>query len=272
MQRDIIVYCEPPAEVGALRVSLSETFGDSADTEVRYMGARELADDTLFADPGTAIIYPGAPHGDGYRAQFAYDGFRRRREHIENGGAALLLCAAFYQAIRSYSFLTDDGVLKRHQSPYHLFNGSAHGPIRELVAAEKRWGGSVARHDVAMVTFEDENGTEHETGLCLSKGPLITLDEDEECDVIARFRDLEGRPPAIIGKRIGSGYAVGAAVGIEIDGNLMQRLISPGDVNLHGQTRRDVEDNLRFASELARFHTERDLLWNLIWNKRLLPV
>ncbi len=253
----IAVYSDYPAESGVIRYSLAESF-NTRSMDTRYIGQKDILDRSA-CKPDTVIVLPGAPHGDGYRSQLRGDGYKNLRRHLYDGGGLLTICAATYTSCPSYTFEKDDGTIVTHTSDFAILNAHSHGPIKELSDPDKRWGGAWARHDVAILNFKDEYGDEHETGVCYSKGGLINLDPAEQCDIIARFKKLAGRPPAIVGKSFGPGYAVFSPVSIDVSGAQMKDRIIPID---------DHFKNAKiYAQELAAVEQSRNRLWNTIWRK-----
>jgi glutamine amidotransferase-like uncharacterized protein len=257
MRDKISIYGQFPAEHGVIRLSLAESF-NTRSMPIRSVQATDIFDGSALG-PDTVLVLPGAPHGDGYRAQLGGDGFARIKEHVQDGGGLLLICASTYLASKTYSYDRDDGTTAQFVSDFALLDAHAHGPIPELSDPGKRWGGTLARHDVAMLNVFCLEGVEHEVGVCYSKGPRLHVSPDETCDIIARFRDIAGQPPAIVGKTIGKGYAVFSSVSLDVSGSQMKDRIRPVNAQL--------ADAKRFAEALAELERSRNHLWDGVWTK-----
>lgn len=207
--------------------------------------------------PESVLILPGSADGDHYRLNLEGVGFHNERIFMEAGGKSLRICATAYMAYESYGFYN-----ARYNSLHPLFQGHAQGPVEELYRPHQTWRTLLNTHDIAILQHFAATGKTAEAAAAYSAGPRLPEPEEENCRIIARFRDAVDQTPAVIAKRIGKGLSLVSSVALEINGAYMKDRIQP--VN------EKFTQMQAYAHALAVYEPQRSMLWNDVWDNYLI--
>lgn len=260
MRNRILVYSEPPAEIGVLLPALHDTFGHQKDIEIKQVYLPDILQGDILRDGNSVLALAGAPDGNGYREQFGGQGFQNIQNAIEHHNLNMLgVCCFAYLACPDYDFQRPQEAREYHKSEISLIKARATGPIEELKDPNKAWGnGQWHNHEIADISFFDRNGVPQNAAIGYTLGPRLILDDESEHTIMARFEKVTERPPAVIATELGTGKLVLSAVSIDTRGETLRHQIMP--INQHFQ------DALTFAETLAAREAGRDLLWDQVWD------
>jgi len=137
-------------------------------------------------------------------------GNQKIRDFVSNGGSFLGICAGAYYACAELDWACSEIAGKRELS-FH--NGMATGPVYEWIEnKESIYDGSW----IKAVEIETEDGQQFLTQY--NGGPVFKETGDT---AIARYRELNGNPPAITGGNFGKGKYVLSSPHIECFGNIL---------------------------------------------------
>jgi glutamine amidotransferase-like uncharacterized protein len=115
---------------------------------------------------------------------------------VRNGGGFLGLCAGSYFGSREISWAEGTDKEISGLRDMALVDCRAIGPVRDFIeSVEGCWTNAVKVSFNEAAFYALYNG-----------GPAF--EANGNCDVLARYADLPGSPPSIVGNRYGKGYAV----------------------------------------------------------------
>lgn len=254
----VLVFAESGADYRTLCERLRESFSRAAAPVdvVPVTAAQMRAPGMMDADKTLGFFLPGASHAD-YDTKLGPDNIAALRRFVHDGGRFMGICAGAYYACREIGWYEYDPALARRKTPgIDFFNHHARGPIRDLIFEP---GGNTSYAHVAPAMVTLANGLD--AALMYWGGPRLVegLPAAHRQDrVIARFRDLDGRPPAIVMRDIGKGRAVISAVHPEVRGADFAAAV-------HGDGL--MPDRARHAGrELARYEPARRAVWDYLIN------
>ena len=260
----ILVYSTPPAETGDLLPSLYETFGNT-DINIKQIWAKDVVQGDVLRSDRSVLILPGAPYSQGYRDQLNGAGFKNIREAIHDHKLNMFgICCSAYLSCPSYSFTHPDGEFVTHTSELALIDATAHGPIDELEPLDELAGTRWHNLKIAPLSFKDKSNQEQYAAVAYSRGPLLSLSDESQHKIIARFNTVAGRPPAIIGSEFGAGKIALASTPIELRGASLKKQFENGPFKNIDQD--DFEKGKIFSNALAAQEGKRDELWGQIWD------
>ena len=99
MRNRILVYSEPPAEIGVLLPALHDTFGHQKDIEIKQVYLPDILQGDILRDGNSVLALAGAPDGNGYREQFGGQGFQNIQSAIDHHNLNMLgVCCFAYLA------------------------------------------------------------------------------------------------------------------------------------------------------------------------------
>ncbi len=154
------------------------------------------------------------------------EGNRRIRQFIEQGGAYLGICAGAYYGCKKVEFdvgqpLEVQGVRELVFFP-GVASGPAFGPGTFRYGTE--WGTKAA-----LISYQNDSLRTYFNGGCT----FVDAEAHTHVDILSRYLEIEGEPPAIIKLGIGKGNVILSGVHFEIgcdypslDGDLKSALIS----------------------------------------------
>jgi glutamine amidotransferase-like uncharacterized protein len=212
----IAVYEDYIHNKGVLLRRLARDYGPDA---VRLVDARDIHDGLLKQTPPKLLIVPGG--ADLYFCEkLNGDGNAAIRTYVETGGAYLGICAGAYYGC-SYVDWASDVADIAIQGPRELafINATARGPVRAFLQdgrMDASW-----RAAIRLETSFDDVPT---ATVLYEGGPVFDCN-DPEARILARYADLDGHPPAILGQNFGHGTVVLCAPHIEAIGDAAGRSV-----------------------------------------------
>lgn len=152
----------------------------------------EKSPPALFVMPGGADLY--------YLEKLGAEGCNLIKTYVENGGSYLGICAGAYFACDHISWADDfpkqtikgERFLKFHK-------GKATGPIHRYIL-----NGDISHSCDAVASITTVNGVTFKA--LYRAGPVFEEGHGE--NVLARYTDIAGTPPAIIQTKVGKGFAL----------------------------------------------------------------
>lgn len=188
----VFVYQDYVHNNGILFHRLSEYFGigniSFCDADDILTGTLEKA--ALLVIPGGADLY--------YCEKLNGAGSKTIRSFVENGGTYFGICAGAYFACSEIEWAKNEKEPICGPRELAFFKGKATGPIYDFIEdanIEKSW--------MAAAKINAENTT---CSVLYEAGPVF--EDNGNAEVIARYSDLPGQPPAIIECTAGKGKAI----------------------------------------------------------------
>jgi biotin--protein ligase len=151
------------------------------------------------------LIMPGGRDRP-YHQALQGEGCRRIRRFVENGGTYLGICAGAYFASAQVRFDIGFPLEVSETRELRFFPGSAVGPAygKGTYDYESNKGARAALIRTPRTSFYA-----YYNGGCTFEGDL------SPCSILARFKELEGEPPAIVSVKVGLGKAILSGVHLE---------------------------------------------------------
>ena len=138
------------------------------------------------------------------------EGNQRIRDFVASGGSYLGICAGAYYGCSQLDWACGEISGDRELG---FYSGKATGPVYEWVEnKDEIYSGSW----IKAVEIETSNGQKFLSQY--NGGPVF---DHRDCDVIARYTELEGSPPAIVGADFGKGKYILSSPHIENFGHLL---------------------------------------------------
>lgn len=185
-------------------------------------GMMDPENDVLVMPGGADIYFCQELEGEGNQAI---------RRFVSSGGRYLGICAGAYYASSKISWAANTNAEISGSRELALIDCHSVGPVEEFIAGlRKNWCRAVNlgyQNNVVPVLYFG--------------GPVFKDIKDAE--ILARYEELPGSPPAVIGKEYGKGYVVLCSPHLEIDGEAFARMIY--EHRYADSWNRDVEKNLR---------------------------
>ncbi|MBR2299292.1 MAG: hypothetical protein IJ870_01800 [Alphaproteobacteria bacterium] len=174
------------------------------------------------------------------------------RDYVLSGGHYLGVCAGAYYACTKVAFETDIKPLAiaRDHELLDLVEAEAVGTLHKEFGIRPYMKNETAGATVRLKWADDEIHFAHYHG-----GPKFEALEDG-CEVLARYQDVDGTPPAVIAKNYGLGRVVLSGVHFEDKGQDLKKA-------LHA-LRTDIVQASKIADELAKNEASRQRLFNKI--------
>lgn len=254
-QSRILLYDEQPTANGSLLPALQSSFRDSA-VAVERSGLAALK--TNLRRKYLAFVLPGINGPDSpYPDHLTPDIVDTLHKKIENGMIGIFICAGAAFFSRETRYDPPWGAPKRRNQLQPLFNGLAKGPVPELARSPEA-GESVNDVTLAPVEYAAPDGTKKTTSVYYGNGTYFLPDDenDPHMKIIARFKDVEGNPPAIMRIQRGKGFCYFMAVHPEI---------GPIELNKNSALKAEDYEQKRKLVDALRIHeTGRQELWGMI--------
>ncbi len=194
------IYSTYPASTGSARQSLKHYFS------LHNIDADGLKNGVL--DTKDILILPGITgEASPYHETIGEDGLQKlgRRVH-DNGLVIAALCAGASALCARTIWEPPTGNPRSRRSNAPLFNATARGPIKALY---KPYSPEDRMSDVSLtpILYKNRDNQVMESRVCYGNGPVFEdFDEDNpDIEIIARFKDVPGQPPAIVSVRHGEG-------------------------------------------------------------------
>ncbi len=211
MRNKILIYSDRESftSTSYLEGELSRMFEDMA---VQPIDRHQLAEVNSIKKDTFLFVLPGIIGEEClYPAHIGDNGFCKINDFISNGGAYLGLCAGAYHALSTIRYEPPHTSMhKLQKNDNRLIIGTALGPIAKHYIPDN------ADNDFSGCTtttliVEDDAGS-FETDICYGNGPILYPEDGENYKIIARYKDVENTPPAIVTKDLGEGLVIASGV------------------------------------------------------------
>lgn len=196
-----------------------------------------------------AFVMPGGA-ATPYRRKLGLLGNGRIASYVRDGGAYLGICAGAYYACSKVEFETDvpEICIVRDDGLLNLLAATAVGTLRKELRIRPYAVNEASSAAVELLWRAD--GEEHTVRY--HGGPRFEL-HDPAAEVLAVYKDVEGMPPAVVGKSFGRGRAVLSGVHMEDRGEDLKKAIHA--------LRIDAAEAVRVADRLERREASRQALF-----------
>lgn len=267
-KKEILILSEGAVTISSLVLSLKDSF-NAQNYDIRTINAKELKAKKTLNKNVYALILPGVQDShDSYRNALDKKASRLIQKYIKNGGNLLGLCAGAYLSTEEFSYSDIDlGTIKTVKPHLKLFEGKAYGPIKQYTPDKDNFKNPALNNFVVKLDINTSPPISKESVSCYSLGPYIEIPKNallsQEYKVIARYKDVPGKPIAIVSRKIGKGKAIFSGVCPEISGKHMP------DINRHFNRLNDtqLQSAQSFAMQLSKEEDKRLLTWKLLINE-----
>lgn len=243
---DLLIYQDYIHNNGQLHHALrpygAVDFCDAADILNGILNQRSR----LLVMPGGADLY--------FCEKLNGKGNAAIRDYVEHGGAYLGICAGAYYGCNALSWAagTEQEITGFRELAF--YSGTATGPALPLMQGlNQSWLGA------AELLLDDGSRVTS----CYEAGPVfLETCDDDDTKIIARYATLPGQPAAIIGCRVGCGYAI-------LSGPHVERLMPSAHYALYRHTNpHHTYENAVYQS-LESGADGQQRLWELLMNRLL---
>ncbi len=257
MRSKILIYSDRESftSTSYLEGELSRMFKDMT---IQPLNRHQLAEMDVINNNTFLFVLPGIIGEEClYPAHIGTKGFSKITDFINNGGAYLGLCAGAYHALSTIKYEPPTILQPKLQNNTNRFiAGVASGPIATHYVPDE------ADNDFSgctTITLLVDGSASFETDICYGNGPILYPAEGEDYKIIARYKDVEGQPPAIILKQFGNGLVIASGVVPQYGAEpvLVEKM------RLNGQSPKAL---IALAEELSKHETGRRKLMGLIEN------
>ncbi len=203
------LYDDRTHDTSVLYSRLRDDFGEAkvvrCDAADILMGCLKPGSDVLIMPGGKDLNYCKDLNGRGIAIQ---------KEFVKSGGGWLGICAG--SCFGSTWVDWEPDTYRSFSGPRDLrfVNCLASGPVPEFIESiDGCW------FNAAEISFGDNTFSALYSG-----GPVFKVNGD--CDIMARYTQLPGSPPSIVGSRYGRGYAILCSPHLEADaGEFASRIL-----------------------------------------------
>ncbi len=240
----IAVYTDYKHNNDVLCTRLAE---GASDAYIKTIDADDILSDQLkeyevLVMPGGADLY--------YCEKLNGAANAKIRQFVDSGGKYLGICAGAYYGASQLRWASDrlkDAICGTRELAF--VQGNAVGPIDEYMEGnfEQSWDGVCQLDTPGGIVYAIYRGG------CYFKA----LDG---ADILATYADLPNQPPAIIGQRVGDGYALLSGPHIEMRGTDYARTLYKHRNNSYNYER-------RVADQMSPYDPENDSYWKKLLNE-----
>lgn len=239
-----------------------------ANMKVMEVNAQEVTS-AAYLNNAHCVVIPGIIGEEcTYREQIGDLGFERLRRYVEGGGQLIGFCAGSYVLFENavYSPEPGKGRATEKSSLVALVPGTARGPIPSSALKRRNLPANyctLTRISTPDTLFGNEvelQSPERIFHLCYAGGPVFEVPEGTEHNILARFTDVEGKPPAIIEYPYGQGRIIASAVHPEF-GSSMADIEA---LSAHGEELRQLRE---LKSDLLPYEDERSFFLGQLFNR-----
>ncbi len=208
MKQNIVIYQDEG--VGEFGLKCLEKF--FAEEDVWLANAEAIVDGRILQMADIFVMPGGADLP--YCKKLNGAGNDNIRAFVEDGGTYLGICAGAYYACKALEFHKgrDDEIVGKRELSFT--DSVAYGSLPQLASYYDLTlhSAAVTKIDIAGVGTAD---------IFYHGGPAFRLGHDET-DVLARYQEIEGAPPAIIETEVGDGRALLLGVHAEMSPELLR--------------------------------------------------
>lgn len=240
----LAIYADPRSRVefstpesSAIIREFKRVFGSSL--AVQLVSSQGVQSGAAFDTDPHIFILPGIiGEKSYYHDHIGASGNRNIRSFVEKGGLFMGFCAGAYYASSRIIYEADWGERKeRTVNNLSFFNGVASGPVKGVCRATNTNPRNDAEEmfhvDAVPVLICDSAMQGRRINLAYGLGPIFSMaaNPGDDVDVIARYADVEGTPPAVIDLKFGKGRVMLSGVlpqfGQESDPSASNTLTGP---------------------------------------------
>ena len=225
MPRSIIIPDDRRLFTASLRRSLMR-YLNSCDRhiqryEVQPADLKTLANPSILnADKTALLILPGINGDTSPYPEYLDKAWREQLGRaVYNGMNVLGLCAGAYYLSHQLIYKKAENLTLMRSNYSALFNGRAQGPLPAFARADHAPDDPYDLSDIATVCIKvltHSGQTSYPMTACYGNGPAFLHTEDSVCKILARYRDIDGIPPATISITHGGGEVILSGIHTEI--------------------------------------------------------
>lgn len=234
-----------------------------SDIAIELVHSEDVQNGRAFARGADIFILPGIlGQRSYYPDHIGPRGNAHIRTFVQRGGLFLGFCAGAYYAAQHIVYEPEWGERRERLSgTLSFFNGTAFGPVpgygRTTNDAPRDELEEIGHVDPVPVLVCDKRMEGRRIELAYGLGPLFRTAADPRIDVIARYADVEGMPPAVMDIPFGRGRVILSGVlpqfGHESDPALISSRVGAPLTHL--------------LERLYAFRDERRAFWNILMER-----
>lgn len=196
------------------------TYFHSRQIKIDYTDAHAILKENALNENVLLFVMPGGA-ATPFLQKLHVQGNEKIRTYIEKGGAYLGICAGAYYACSKIEFEKDvpELTIIRQKELLNLVHATAIGTLHQELGILPYMKNEMAGAAVDLLWEDFEEHSAHYHG-----GPKFES-QQEDYEVLARYKTIEGNPPAIIKKNYGSGRVVLSGVHFEDMGEDLQKTL-----------------------------------------------
>ena len=220
MRQKVLIYRDyGVADLTNLSKAL-ELYFEPRGIQVDFTDASAILKENALDENVLLFVMPGGA-ATPFLQKLYVQGNEKIRVYIEKGGAYLGICAGAYYACSKIEFEKDipELTIVRQKELLNLIDVTAVGTLHQELGILPYMKNEMAAAAVDLVWEDFEEHSAHYHG-----GPKFES-QQEDYEVLARYKTIEGNPPAIIKKNYGSGRVVLSGVHFEDMGKDLQKTL-----------------------------------------------
>ncbi len=220
--KKILIYNDVGAEgVDILNFEISDYFLKNG-MKIEYANSFDILENGILNKDIYAFFMPGGA-ANPYEDKLGKKGNTLIKSYVKNGGMYLGICAGAYYACENTIFeknLEDLEVIKKYG--LNLIKADAIGSLyKELnITPYSKDFKSVAVVDIEWMENKIKKFAAYYHG-----GPYFKLKCGAGHKILARYKNIKNKPPAIVARKVGKGFVIVSGVHFEYDlTNLIEKL------------------------------------------------
>jgi len=228
-----------------LSVRAAKVMLEEMGVEVALVNAKDLSNQ-LKKTNCRLLVMPGGRDRP-YHASLGVEGAKMIRQFVEQGGSFLGLCAGAYFASARVLFQPGTEMQVDEERPLALFPGTAWGTVTGPEFKYSSEAGTVAV-DLGSGLIVYYNG-----------GCAFKLEEgamSAESEVVARYEEVQDKPPAVIRRHVASGKVILSGVHWEIPADMAKE--EGTNLNVVERLRRGESQRKQFSEEMIKYLLQSD--------------
>lgn len=199
MKNNVLIYADQGVSPRFLKLTV-RALRDAGLSHLRRVKQCNLTSDHAWEDETALLVVPGG-RDTPYHNALSGEGNRRIRRFVESGGKYLGLCAGGYYGAARVEFELGHPLEVIGDRELAFFPGIARGPA---------YGNGQFTYNtetgarIAQLSWGDNTGVSYFNGGCC----FVDAESYPNVEVMARYRDIEGEPVAVISCKVGEGIAI----------------------------------------------------------------
>ncbi|MFI3242119.1 MAG: BPL-N domain-containing protein [Alphaproteobacteria bacterium] len=261
MTKKILIYNDLGCEdVLIVQEEISNYF-KKENVSVDFVDANQIINENALNSDVLAFIVPGGASSP-YKQKLKTLGNEAIANYVKNGGSYLGICAGAYYPCKKIIF--EKGIPELEKTAEHgldLIDGEAIGTLHKEFNVSP-YSGDYDSIAIANIIWQDDD--KQELGIYYHGGPYFKLYNEENHDVLARYKDVEGNPPAIVSRNFGKGKVVVSGVHFELGARHLMASLSA--------SKEPPEFAVELSSKLQEKENDRQVLTHKIMQKLIKAI